>query len=527
LRHRSSAAALAALALCLVLQQTAPESLLSPLRLALFDAYASQWPRARSADPVVIVAVDDASLREIGQWPWPRQLLAQLIDAILRGHPSAVGIDILWPEPDRLTPQRWMQQEGGLPPVLSQQLLALPDHDEVLAEALGSGPVAIGVAGLRDGTPNQTGPMAPLRVIGGEGGPDLSRQLPSFDAMLRSLRKLDRQRPDGLITVDRDADGVIRRMPLVSSVAGTLTPALGLEMLRLASRPPEIELRVAPGRVRGVVVGSLAIPTQADGTVWVHFSPHDPERFVSAADALADRMPAGVFDQKLVLLGVTGLGLVDERITPLGHMPGSEIQAQLIENLHADDLAVRPDRAAWVEPALLAGFALLLILWLPGLRLRWYFPIAGLVLAALAALGCTAWIRERWLIDVATPAVGNAAVFVSLLGGALAEANAHRRRLQRARSPAPRSGQLEGEPSAAAASAGQLPIPRACRPTCARSARVAHPARQVGGDLTTSFRSIPTTFLAIGDVSGKGRRPACSWPRQAPASGAARRRRNR
>ena len=509
MRRRSSAAAVAALALFLVLQSRAPESLLSPLRLALFDAYALIWPRERSSDPVVIVAIDDASLREIGQWPWPRQLLAELIDAILRGHPSALGVDILWPEPDRLSPQRWMQQEGGLAPVLSQQLLALPDHDQVLAKTLGSGPVAIGVAGLRDGTPNQTGPMTPPRIIGGEPGVDLAKLLPSFDSMLRSLRKLDLEAPGhGLMTVDPDTDGVIRRMPLLASVAGTLTPSLGLEILRLAARPPQVQLHLQPGRVQGVVVGSLVIPTQADGTVWLHLSPHDPERFVSAADVLAGRTPAGRFDQKLVLLGVTGLGLVDERITPLGPMPGSEIHAQLMENLLAGDLAVRPDWVGWVEPALTAVVALLLILGLPALRLRWHFPIAGLVLAALGAVGFAAWSRERWLIDVATPAVGNAVVFVALLAGALAEANAQRRRLRsELETQRLEAAKLEGELAAAARiQMGTLPTPASLAPDPRFDlAASLTPARHVGGDLYDFFPIDPDhLFLAIGDVSGKG-----------------------
>ena len=509
MRRRSSAAAIAALAFFLLLERTAPESLLSPLRFGLFDAYAREWPRQRSAAPVVIVAVDDASLRAIGQWPWSRGRVAKLIEEILRGHPAALGIDILWPEPDRLSPQRWMQQENGLAPELSQQLLALPDHDEVLAKTLGSGPMAIGVAGLRDGTPNQTGPMAPLRIIGGEPGLEHAKLLPSFDSMLRSLRPLDLAAPGhGLMTVDPDADDVIRRMPLVASVAGTLTPSLGLEILRLAASPPQVELYLQPGRVQGVVVGSRAIPTQADGTVWLHFSPHDPQRFISAADVLTGRSPAGLFDQKLVLLGVTGLGLVDERITPLGRMPGSEIHAQLIENLLAGDLAVRPDWVGWVEPALTAGFSLLLIVLLPALRLRWYFPIAGLVLAALGALGIAAWTRERWLIDVATPAVGNALVFVVLLGGTLGEANAQRRRLRRElEAQRLEAAKLEGELTAAARiQSGILPKPESLAPDSRfELAASLTPARQIGGDLYDFFLIDPDhLFLAIGDVSGKG-----------------------
>src|SRR5205823_2768267 len=83
--------------------------------------------RVRTTAPVVIVAVDEPSLKAIGQWPWPRQIVAQLVEKILAGHPVALGIDMLWPEPDRLSPQRWMQQEGDLAPALSQALAAPPD----------------------------------------------------------------------------------------------------------------------------------------------------------------------------------------------------------------------------------------------------------------------------------------------------------------------------------------------------------------------------------------------------------------
>lgn len=502
-------AAVAVLTIFLAFQLAAGEKLFSPLRLALFDAYARILPRERSADPVVIVAVDDDSLKRIGQWPWPRHLVARLIEKILQDRPAAVGVDILWPEPDRLSPQRWMQQEDPLPPALREQLFALPDHDEVLARALASGPVAIVVAGLRDGSPHQAGPLTPVRVVGGDPGADLAKLLPSFGSMLRSLREIDlAARGHGLINADRDPDGVIRRAPLVSSVAGLLTPSLGLEVLRLAASAPGVALHLRDRRVQGVAVGPLSISTQADGTVWLDYSPHDPARFVSAADALAGRMPADLFGQKLVLVGVTGLALVDEQITPLGPMPGSEIHAQLLENVLAGRLAVRPEWTRWLEPALAAGFALLLILALPALRLRWHFPLAGLVLAALGGLGFAAWWRERWLVDVATPALGNAAVFVALLGGAIAEYDAQRRRLRRElEAERLEAAKLEGELIAAARiQRGILPSPASLPPDPRFDlAASLTPARQVGGDLYDFFQIDPDhLFLAIGDVSGKG-----------------------
>jgi serine phosphatase RsbU (regulator of sigma subunit)/CHASE2 domain-containing sensor protein len=496
-------AAVAVLALFLALQVAAGEKLFSPLRLALFAGYVRIHPRERSADPVLVVAVDDASLHEIGQWPWPRQRLAALIDRILEDHPRALGVDMLWLEPDRSSPRHWAQQVDALPPALRRQLGALPDHDEKLGATLGSGPVVIGVAERSERSSKPPGgPLAPLRIFGG--GPDLDAAtlLPSSGSMVRSLPELDRKaRGHGLLTSAHDADGVIRRIPLVASVAQRLTPSLGLEMLRIAEDAPWVELHLEGGRLSSVAVGPRAIPIQADGSVWVDFARHDSQRFVSAADVLAGRTPPGRFDQKFVLLGVTGLGLVDERITPLGRMSGSEIHAQVLENLLAGRLAVRPERAPSVELALTAAFALLLILWVPRVRLRWYFPVAALVLVALGGLGIVAWWRERWLIDVATPAVGNAAVFVALLGGALAEYDAQRRRLRL------EAARQEGEMLAAARiQRGILPAPASLPPDPRFDlAATLTPARHVGGDLYDFFQiDADRVFLAIGDVSGKG-----------------------
>jgi serine phosphatase RsbU (regulator of sigma subunit) len=365
------------------------------------------------------------------------------------------------------------------------------------------------VAGLRDGSRDQPGPLAPVRVIGGKEGGGEGSTLPRFDAMVRSLPELDRgARGHGLLTVDRDADGVIRRMPLLAAVGGRFAPSFALEMLRLAANAPWVDLHLTAGRVAGAAVGPLAIPTQPDGALWVHFTRHLPARYVPAADVLAGRSPAGLFEQRLVVLGVTGLGLVDLPITPLGPIPGSEIHAQLLENVLSGELLVRAAWAGRAEAALFVLVAALLIAVLPRLRLRWWLPVAALAFALFAGVGALAFARERWLVDVASPAAGSAVVLVALLGGTLAEADAHRRRLRRElEAQRLAAARLEGELAAAARiQQGMLPTPASLAPDPRFDLAAALvPARQVGGDLYDFFTlGDGRLFLAIGDVSGKG-----------------------
>ncbi len=501
-------AAWTVLILFLALQAALP-SLFDAPRTALFDAYQRNLPRTQLHKGVVIVAIDDTSLARIGQWPWPHQIMARLVSAILKGHPLALGIDMLWPEPDRQSPEQWLKEAGALPPSLTAALRQLPRHDALLSEALKSGPVAIGIGGISD---------SPMKEDIGDAVPVLNSDLetpqdphdppnvlPSFGTTLRSVPELDHAAPGhGVLSATPDADGVFRRLPMVSRLSGRLTPALSLEMLRVAlsgAAPSWMHLYYTHRAIVGVGVGDLRIPTQRDGSIWVNFSSHDSSRFVSAADVLHGRVPPETFDHKLVLLGLTGLGQLDQRNTPLGIMPGVEIQAQLLEDILLEQLAGRPTWAPAAELALTALAGLFLIIILPLVQARWEPLAIALVVATLGGAGIVLWQQSRILLDVATPLIGQSAVVVALLGAGFAQADLQRRRLRLA------AARTEGELEAARRiQVGILPSPAAMAgdPRFDLDALMV-PARQIGGDLFDFFKiDRDHLFFAVGDVSGKG-----------------------
>jgi len=503
-------AAWAMLAVFLLLQVLAP-SLFDVARLNLFDSYQRLLGRDHHTDAVVIVAIDDASLRRIGQWPWPRQIQARLISNITGANPVALGIDLLWPEPDQQSPEQWLKHAGILSAPLIGELNALPRHDDAMAQALASGPIAIGIGiPSGDGT-SDSGKLVPFRQVG-EPPENLGALLPSFDKTLRSISALDDAAPGhGVASVTADADGTFRRMPLVSLISGRLAPGLGLETLRMAVRNPpagHVDLHFANGRVRMVSLGALDIPAEADGSVWVNFSPHDESRFISAYKVLARNFSPAKFDHAIVLLGETGLGRVDQRMTPVGAMPGVEIHAQLLENILEGSLASRPDWTRTAEFGLTLVLAMLLILLFPLLRLQWQFVLGGIVVIGLAGLGLGLWRHAHILLDVATPAIGQTLVAIAYMGGGFAQADVQRRRLrqeleQRKLTAARTEGELE---AARRIQMGILPNPAALKgdPRFELDALMI-PARQIGGDLFDFFKMDDDhLFFSVGDVSGKG-----------------------
>lgn len=494
-------AAWATLGFFLLLQAFAPSLFAAP-RFALFDSYQRLAGRHQYDKNVVIVAIDDDSLRRIGQWPWPRRQLARLASVITKAGAATLGIDILLSEPDRQS-----QKNDG---VLAETLL----RDRNDTQSGNRITLEIGTPALEnmaDGAPD-TGELVPFREIGLLPGESSSTLVPGFQKTVRAIPVLDTAAAGhGFASVKPDADGVFRRMPLVSRVSGRLAPELALEMLRLAIRNPparHVELYYSGGQIQKVSIGALDIPTLEDGSVWVNFSAHDDGRFVSAYKVLQGDIAPSTFAGAVVLIGETGLGRVDQQMTPMGQMPGVEIHAQLLENILEGKLVSRPGWTRAAELGLTFLLALLLILLLPFVKPRWQILLGLVVLASLAGLGFGLWHHSHILLDVATPAIGETLICVAYMGGGFAQADMQRRRLrqeleQQKLAQARTEGELE---AARRIQMGILPDPRrlAGDPRFELDALMV-PARRIGGDLFDFFKMDDDhLFFSVGDVSGKG-----------------------
>ena len=478
------------------------------LRLAGFDAYQALAPRVPRSAPVVIVTIDEESLRRYGQWPWPRTWLARLVARLAEARPAAIGLDVLMPEPDRLSPGRLAGILEGLDPAVTRKLAGMPSNDAVLAEALRVRPVVLAVAGVDvpEAVSLAERGVSPVRAFGG----DPARFVPRFEGGLHSIAPIEAAAAGrALVSVDPER-GVLRRMPMLAAVGPTLMPGLALEMLRVAAGAPAISVKVGRGGLEAVGVAGFAIPTEPDGRVWLHYSRSDARRLVPASDVLDGMVPAERFQGRLVLVGATALGLSDTQSTPVTDgMPGIEVHAQLLECILDGALLTRPPLARAIELAMLAAGGVLLLLAVPRLRPRVSAPLLlGLILLALAG-GFLAYRARGLLVDGATPGLGLAVLYTALLAVTLTETESRRRALrrqvERQREAAARlAGELE---AARRIQMGTLPRPSIVFPGEQRFDLYARldPAREVGGDLYDFFFLDPDhLFFLIGDVSGKG-----------------------
>ena len=475
------------------------------MRLAWLDRYQELSPRHRRSGPAVIVAIDEGSLNRFGQWPWPRTLVALLLDKIAAARPAAIGVDILFPEPDRLSPEWLAPSVADTDPRLAARLAKLPRHDAMLAASIRAAPVVLGIAGLERGVLSETAPMTPSL----QKNPDGLGTLRRYAAALRSLPEIDAAaRGHGLLSADTEA-GVVRRVPMVALIGATPVLPLSLETLRVAAGVQAFAVRSGAAGIEAVGVG-VSVPTQADGRLWVHYTPHDPSRFISAADVLDSKVDPAELERKLILLGVTALGLIDYQSTPLGErMPGVEIHAQVLENVFDGALLMRPRWAPWIEAFALLIAGLIVVYTVPRLSPARSTGLLVVLLITLAGGGFAAYRAAELLLDASVPGFAAAFLFAAMLVETLSDANAQRKslqeRLQHEREAAARiAGELD---AARRIQVGILPRPELVFPSEHRFEIAAsmEPAREVGGDLYDFFMlDDERLFFLVGDVSGKG-----------------------
>jgi signal transduction histidine kinase len=426
---------IAALAAMIVIRIVDP-STMERLRLAYFDLQQSAWPRSLEGRRVVIVDVDEASLIWVGQWPWPRSTVARLTSAIAAMRPAVIGFDVLFPEPDRLSPQQIVRTLPSIDPVSRLRLLSLPSNDALLADSFRRIPVVLAMVALpaTAAIGNSSG-TTPVSLVA-EAGADARGSLARFASLITNITELDAAASGrGVVTLAPDEDGVLRRSAAAIVVRERIFPSLAVEMARVAARADGITLVADDLGIDAVRVGDDRFPTDEDGNLWLHYARPHSLQVVSAADILAGRISASIVQGKFVLVGTTAVGISDHHATPVGdRRSGVEIHAQLLQNLMDGDILVRPAYLIVGEVMLMVFVGIVSIAAARRLRGWRLLPLFAGLLVLVFCVAIFAYVQARVLIDPTFTAALAIVLYMSAVTeGVLAEERARRRTEDRLR----------------------------------------------------------------------------------------------
>jgi adenylate cyclase len=387
-----------------------------------------------AAPEVVIVAVDDASLAEVGRWPWSRAIMAQLIERISAGGPAVIGVDVVQSEPTATC--RFDGLDGALDPTcrdaVARAVGSAKTDDDKLADAVrASGRTVLGyffeLKRSGDLEARDRGVESPyageaLYAIVQRSAGDGAARLPHSRSVTQNLPALAAAaRGLGYFNFLPDDDGLYRRAPLAVAFGDRIALPLSLAMLQLywPSRAPAI--RIGAAGVESVRLGDVLLPVDERGQLLINFRGRGKSfRHIPAADVLAGRVPPDAFRDKLVLLGITAVAVGDIRAAAFDAVyPGVEMHASVLDNVLRGQFVQRP---AWLGSARLglADVAVILALTLVlGVALQLVRGVtgAGVALALLAAFLAGSqmlFTRSGAALSVAYPALALVLTYVAV-----------------------------------------------------------------------------------------------------------------
>jgi adenylate cyclase len=402
------------------------------LRVRTFDTFQLIDPRVKTAKPVTIIDIDEKSLAKLGQWPWPRTRIADLIANLTRLGAVVIGFDIVFAEPDRLNPDVAADTIRNLDEETRAKLRTLPSNDQIFADAMRRSRVVLGESGLPYVLSefDNTLPVTGLAMLGEPPQPFLV----DFPGLLRNVHVLEQAAAGrGLFTIKPERDGIIRRVPMMMQAQGATMPSLSFEILRVATGTDTIFIKSDKAGVKSIAVKGFEIPTDRNGQLWVHFARRDPSIYVSASDVLEGRVAPERIARKLVLIGTSAVGLLDLKTTPIDPvMPGVEVHAQVLESALTRAVLSQPNYGIVVELCAAILLGLLVIAFAP-----LFGPVSLVAVGALFAslLVGTSWYfywQHRLLIDFTYPLLSTTTLYLTLIFSSFVREQAQRRQIRSA-----------------------------------------------------------------------------------------------
>ncbi len=392
----------------LVLLRAADPFFIRAIRDLAFDQFQRLTPRQNEPMPVRVADIDEASLAAHGQWPWPRDKLAELLKRLNELGAATVVFDIAFAEPDRLSPSRVMTGAELQALVGPQQVEAarskLEDTDAVFARAIDGSRTVLAFGISRD-----VGVPAPALKAGiAFKGDRTIEGLPRFSVVTPVVPVLERaaQGIGSMSLTPGESSGALRQLPLFVTDGKQAYPSLVMEALRVVQGASTYIIRGAPdspATVEDVRIGDFTVPTTGAGELWLYYRPESRDLYVSANDILNrtdEPRLRDKLDGHIVLVGTSATGLFDLRATALGEtVPGVAMHAQALEQILANTFLWRPDWTLGAEILFVIVIGTLIIV-----ATLFLGPLTSFVTGAVAALliAFVAWAAFRqWglLID--------------------------------------------------------------------------------------------------------------------------------
>ena len=344
-----------------------------------YDAYQSLFIEKNNFEEVVIIDIDEKSIGEIGQFPWRRDVFADLIQKLNQYGVSVITFDVFFSEEDKQNPKKILEEFN----IKNDTVF---DSDQKFLESIKSSKVILPILGDIS-MYNKDNSSKPKTNIISKGG-DPSNYIYSFKNKITSLEKFNNAAKGvGTISYLDSSDAILRSVPLFLKIGNDIWPALSLETLRVLHGHKNILINSDQTGINLIKTRKYQIEPDRNAIVYINYKQFDKENYISAVDVLNLKINENKLRDKIAIIGSSAQGIFDFVKIPNGKViPGVETHAHLIENIINNDFIVKNTYTTIAENLLLVT-SLILALIIPN-RILPKFSIvifAGLVFILLSS----------------------------------------------------------------------------------------------------------------------------------------------
>ena len=372
-----------------------------------YDTFQSIFIKKSTFEDVVIVDVDEKSIDVIGQFPWRRDIFANLINKLNLNKVAVISFDIFFSEDDRQNPKKILNEFN----LNNEEVI---DSDQLFLESIKSSNVVLSVLGdvsdyKKD---NQSKPKTNIIARGS----DVSKFTYFFKNKITSLEKFnDAAKGIGNISYLDSQDGVLRSIPMLLKIDNDLWPSLSLETLRVFHNHKNILVNADVNGINEIKTRKYQIKTDPNTLVFVNYKKFNKQNYISAVDVIEGKINEDRLKDKIVLIGSSAQGLFDFVKIPNGKViPGVETHAHLIENIVNNDFIIKNLSTKIIENVLLL-LSLIIVLMIPN-KINPKFSIIFYVSLIIVLISFSSIVYQfNYFIDVLFTILSSAILFITTL----------------------------------------------------------------------------------------------------------------
>ena len=372
-----------------------------------YDAYQSLFIEKSNFDEVVIIDIDEKSIGEIGQFPWRRDIFADLIQKLNQYGVSVITFDVFFSEEDKQNPKKILEEFN----IKNDTVI---DSDQKLLESIQLSNVVLPVLGDVS-MYNKDNPSKPKTNIISKGA-NPSDYIYSFKNKITSLEKFNNAAKGvGTISYLDSPDAVLRSLPIFLKIENDIWPALSLETLRVLHGHKSILINSDETGINLIKTRKYQIKPDPNAIVYINFKQFDKENYIPAVDVLNLKINENKLKDKIAIIGSSAQGIFDFVKIPNGNViPGVETHAHLIENIINDDFIIKNSFTTMAENLLLI-ISLILALIIPNKILPRFSIVffAGLVFILLST-SVIAY-QFKYFVDVLYIILSSSLLFLTTL----------------------------------------------------------------------------------------------------------------